>query len=190
MTTTPTEPAVVPDLREQPEVQHTRQNLNRILERLTPAEEDAEHAAAVRQVLDLLEQDPTLALRSETDRMMEQVTELARQLRPLRRQVTLAPEHTRASAEHDLADMREHLRTHCRRLREQTRPDWHTAHQRRALALDRMPDPDETARTITEAADRLRSSVESALEIDPDLVEARRLLELAARIETAAVQQR
>ena len=192
MTTTPAtppqEPAVAPDLRERPEVHTTRQDLHRMMERMVAAGsdgEDAEGPAFLREVLALLEQDPTLALRGETARLMDLIGELARQLPPLRRRAARDP-----GAEQDLARVRERLRTHVQRLREQARPDWHAPHQRRALALERMPAPEETARSLAQAAGLLRSSVEGALEIDPGLAAARRLLDLADRIGAAADENR
>ena len=86
-----------PELTEHPDVVNTRRALADQLERMGPDEEDQRRDLA--QVLELLKDDPTVALFAPTQRTIALIQELARQRRPLARQAALVREHERLSAD-------------------------------------------------------------------------------------------
>lgn len=184
------EETIVPipaDLRQDPEARRTRAYLQRELDRaraLPPAEQSPGAIEALKGLAALLESDPTLAIRTEGARWMELAVELARQMGSVERQAALANDHHRLQDEH--AQLRTRLHDVLGRVRALARPDWDTPHGRRRLALERMPDPDFAAQVLAEAADRLRSAVGGALAVNPDLPEARPLLDLAEQVQTLA----
>ena len=197
-----------PDLRDHPEARRARRSRTEHLERLAarPDEHVADRRRILQALAELLESDPTLALRGEGLHRMDLMSELVRQLGPLGRQAALVRERERLETDATLTDRERHravnrlgklnpnapaehaaLRGRADELLQElaavARPDWHTRQRRRALALELMPRREGGSRPLAEIAAQLRHAVADAVAIDPDLPEALRLLTLAEEIE-------
>ena len=154
--------------------------------------------AAAETIAAALDIDPTLTERSQRD--LDLMDELLRQLRPLARQTKVHAERerlvaesadereiarlgrTNPSAAEDLDALSERCGAIADRVRAAALPDWNTPARIRELSEARLPYPEQ----VEEIAEQLRRLVKGALALPYPAAEAVRLAALADQITSGA----